>query len=107
MTLTCGAGWRFVTPDEELPGENTVPDPLHPNYTHLRDIYFSNDPNYTGRFTVPVLFDKKTDRIVSNEVWNEPTPASTDFPVLLPLRILTKTKTPTELGNHSHALLRV
>ena len=62
MVLTCGAGWRFAAPDEELPGENTVPDPLHPNYTHLRDIYFSNDPNYTGRFTVPVLFDMKTDR---------------------------------------------
>lgn len=61
-------GWRFVTPDEQLPGENTIPDPLHPEFTHLRDLYFSNDPDYTGRFTVPVLFDKKTNRIVSNEV---------------------------------------
>lgn len=60
-------GWRFVTPDEKLPGENTIPDPLHPEFTHLREIYFSNDPDYTGRFTVPVLFDKKTKRIVSNE----------------------------------------
>ena len=51
-----------------MPGENAIPDPLHPQYTHLRDIYFSNDPEYTGRFTVPVLFDKKTQRIVSNEV---------------------------------------
>ncbi|KAI9930329.1 S-glutathionyl-(chloro)hydroquinone reductase [Aspergillus wentii] len=60
-------GWRFATPDEKLPGENTTPDPLHPEFTHLRQIYFSNDPEYTGRFTVPVLFDKKTGRIVSNE----------------------------------------
>lgn len=63
-----GKGWRFVTPDEKLPGENVTPDPLHSDYTHLRDIYFSNDPEYKGRFTVPVLYDKKTKRIVSNEV---------------------------------------
>ncbi|OOQ88058.1 Ubiquitin-activating enzyme E1 1 [Penicillium brasilianum] len=60
-------GWRFATSDENLPGENTIPDPLHKDFTHLRDIYFSNNPDYTGRFTVPVLFDKKTGRIVSNE----------------------------------------
>ncbi|KAJ5098198.1 Glutathione S-transferase omega-like 2 [Penicillium argentinense] len=67
MSDTDSPGWRFVTSDEKLPGENTIPDPLHPEFTHLRDIYFSNDPDYTGRFTVPVLFDKKTNRIVSNE----------------------------------------
>ncbi|GMF67899.1 unnamed protein product [Aspergillus oryzae] len=61
-------GWRFVTSDEKLPGENTTPDPLHSDVTHLRDIYFANDPDYTGRFTVPVLYDKKTQRIVSNEI---------------------------------------
>jgi glutathionyl-hydroquinone reductase len=60
-------GWRFATPDEKLPGENTIPDPLHKDFTHLRDIYFSNNPDYTGRFTVPVLFDRKTGQIVSNE----------------------------------------
>lgn len=57
-----------MTSDEKLPGENTTPDPLHSDVTHLRDIYFANDPDYTGRFTVPVLYDKKTQRIVSNEV---------------------------------------
>jgi glutathionyl-hydroquinone reductase len=62
-------GWRFVTPEESLPGENTVPDPLHPDFTHLRQIYFKVDPEYKGRFTVPTLFDKKTGQIVSNEVW--------------------------------------
>ncbi|OGM41622.1 glutathione S-transferase omega-like 2 [Aspergillus bombycis] len=56
-------GWRFATADEKLPGENTTPDPLHSDVTHLRDIYFANDPDYTGRFTVPVLYDKKTQRI--------------------------------------------
>lgn len=60
-------GWRFVTPDESLPGENVVPDPLHPDFTHLRDVYFESDPSYSGRFTVPVLYDKRQKRIVSNE----------------------------------------
>lgn len=60
-------GWRFATPDENLPGENVTPDPLHENYTHLRDIYFENNPDYEGRFTVPTLYDKKQRRIVSNE----------------------------------------
>jgi glutathionyl-hydroquinone reductase len=67
-TLTYIPGWRFATSDEKLPGENTIPDPLHPEFTHIRQVYFSNDPDYTGRFTVPVLFDKKTKLIVSNEV---------------------------------------
>lgn len=44
-----------------------TPDPLHPDFTHLRNIYFDTDPNYSGRFTVPTLYDKKQKRIVSNE----------------------------------------
>ncbi|BCS20042.1 glutathione S-transferase family protein [Aspergillus puulaauensis] len=60
-------GWRFAATDENIPGANTTPDPLHSSFTHLRNIYFDNEPNYEGRFTVPVLYDKKTNRIVSNE----------------------------------------
>lgn len=60
-------GWRFATPDEKLPGENVTPDPLHPSFTHLRDIYHDIDPNYQGRYTVPTLYDKKKRTIVSNE----------------------------------------
>ena len=46
-----------------------VPDPLpgHEKNTHLRDLYFAVQPDYAGRFTVPVLFDKKLDTIVNNE----------------------------------------
>lgn len=63
-----GLGWRFATPNEkDLPGENTVPDPLHPGFTHIRDVYFESDPNYSSRFTVPTLYDKKQKKIVSNE----------------------------------------
>ncbi|KAI1635047.1 glutathione S-transferase [Biscogniauxia mediterranea] len=63
-------GWRFPTPsDTDAAGENVVPDPLpgHEGYTHLRQLYFGTDPNYSGRFTVPVLFDKKANTIVNNE----------------------------------------
>ena len=60
-------GWRFATKDENIPGENVTPDPLHPDYTHLRNIYFGVNPDYTGRFTVPTLYDKKQNKIVSNE----------------------------------------
>ncbi|KAI0799118.1 glutathione S-transferase [Xylaria sp. FL0064] len=63
-------GWRFPTPtDKDAAGENVVPDPLpgHESNTHLRDIYFGVDPSYSGRFTVPVLFDKKKNTIVNNE----------------------------------------
>lgn len=60
-------GWRFATADEKVPGANTTPDPLHPEFTHLREIYFSQNPNYEGRFTVPTLYDKKAKKIVSNE----------------------------------------
>lgn len=50
-----------------MPGENVTPDPLHKDFTHLRDIYFSVDPEYKGRFTVPTLYDKKLGTIVNNE----------------------------------------
>lgn len=53
-------GWTF----EE--GEGVIPDPII-GAKFLRDIYTHVDPQYTGRVTVPVLYDKKEDTIVSNE----------------------------------------
>ncbi|KAF6230976.1 hypothetical protein HO173_010884 [Letharia columbiana] len=60
-------GWRFATPEEKIPGDNVTPDPIHKNSTHLRNVYFDVDPDYTGRFTVPTLYDIKQNKIVSNE----------------------------------------
>jgi glutathionyl-hydroquinone reductase len=65
--LLTNLGWRFAEKDEHLPGDNATPDPLHPEFTHLRQLYFESEPNYGGRFTVPALYDKKTKRIVNNE----------------------------------------
>jgi glutathionyl-hydroquinone reductase len=56
-----------VSSEDADPENNVTPDPLHPKYTHLRDIYFQCDPDYSGRFTVPTLYDKKQHKIVSNE----------------------------------------
>jgi len=56
-------GWTFTTP-EEIPG--TIPDTVKHSKL-LRDLYTFNTPDYDGRVTVPVLWDKKTDTIVNNE----------------------------------------
>ena len=64
------AGWRFVNAeDKDVPGENVIPDPSegHEAFTHLREIYFESNPDFSGRFTVPVLYDKKTKTVVNNE----------------------------------------
>jgi putative glutathione S-transferase len=53
-------GWFF----SEGPG--CVPDTVnHKNFLH--EIYTAAIPDYTGRVTVPVLWDKQTGSIVSNE----------------------------------------
>ncbi|MDE8558446.1 glutathione S-transferase family protein [Pantoea vagans] len=53
-------GWRFGN----FPGAQ--PDPLN-NAQYLHEIYTRVAPDYTGRATVPVLWDRKTATIVSNE----------------------------------------
>lgn len=53
-------GWTFD------PDEGVVADPLH-QASYLHQIYTADTPDYTGRVTVPVLWDKQQQRIVSNE----------------------------------------
>lgn len=53
-------GWTFKD------GEGVVADPIF-NASYLREIYLKADSTYSGRVTVPVLWDKKTNTIVSNE----------------------------------------
>lgn len=56
-------GWPFASADA-YPEADV--DPLY-NYQHVKDLYLKADSNYGGRFTVPVLWDKKHQTIVNNE----------------------------------------
>lgn len=55
--------WVFSTKDKEIPG--ATPDKLF-GRTVVREIYQHLDPEYAGRFTVPLLVDTKTNKIVNN-----------------------------------------
>jgi len=47
-------------------GPGVVPDTVN-GARYLREIYTRADPGYSGRVTVPVLWDKQTSTIVNNE----------------------------------------
>lgn len=53
-------GWTF----EE--GEGVIADPVM-NADYLHQIYTRSQADYSGRVTVPVLYDLKEDRIINNE----------------------------------------
>jgi putative glutathione S-transferase len=54
-------GWEF---DADVPG--STPDHLFDS-EYLREVYARADPDYSGRVTVPVLYDTEADTIVNNE----------------------------------------
>jgi putative glutathione S-transferase len=51
-------GWAFAG--------GAFTDPLH-GWAFLKEAYDATDPNFAGRITVPVLWDKEENRIVNNE----------------------------------------
>lgn len=53
-------GWTFE------PADGVSADPIN-NADYLYEVYTKADPTYSGRVTVPILWDKKTNSIVSNE----------------------------------------
>ncbi len=53
-------GWAF----RDVPGAG--PDPIN-GFLFLSEAYTATDPDFSMRVTVPVLWDKKTGQIVSNE----------------------------------------
>jgi len=54
-------GWAFATDFAGATGDRQFGLPF------VRDIYLRNDPKISGRVTVPVLWDKHQNTIVSNE----------------------------------------
>ncbi|TFB00630.1 Glutathione S-transferase omega-like 2 [Trichoderma ghanense] len=57
-------GWRFPASNDEYPGA-TVDKLFASDYLHK--VYFKADPEYKGRYSVPVLWDTKEGTIVNNE----------------------------------------
>ncbi|WP_087069473.1 glutathione S-transferase family protein [Cyanobium sp. NIES-981] len=53
-------GWTFQ------PGDGVIADPIH-QARCLHSVYTRADPHYSGRVTVPVLWDRESGRIVNNE----------------------------------------
>ena len=53
-------GWTFKS------GNGVIPDSVN-HKSRLHEIYTKTSENYTGRVTVPMLWDKHRDTIVSNE----------------------------------------
>jgi putative glutathione S-transferase len=58
--LMLDKGWTYNVE------EGSSGDPLHGVTFHYQ-LYTMTDPHYTGRVTVPVLWDKRQNRIVNNE----------------------------------------
>jgi putative glutathione S-transferase len=53
-------GWEFSD------GPGCTPDTLN-GFRYLREVYTAAEPQYTGRVTVPVLWDRQAGTIVNNE----------------------------------------
>ena len=59
--LMLDQGWTFETDFDDTTGDEVL------QKAKLYEVYLHSDPKSTGRVTVPVLWDRQTDRIVSNE----------------------------------------
>ena len=53
-------GWAF----RDGPGHSV--DPVN-GFAFLSEAYLATDPSYSGRYTVPVIWDRVTGRIVTND----------------------------------------
>ncbi len=64
-------GWRF-------PDQTGGRDPLTGAY-YLSELYLATDPGYAGRATVPLLWDIRAQRIVTNDATQIPVQMETAF----------------------------
>lgn len=73
-------GWKFPKDGSEYQGA-TVDHLFGSEYLH--QVYFRADPEYKGRYSVPALWDKKTDTMVNNESIDQMKNLQTAFDGLL------------------------
>lgn len=82
-------GWIF-SEGKEAEGQHPR-DPLY-GFTKLKDLYLKADPGYEGRFTVPTLWDKKMETVVSNESSEIIRMFYSEFDALLPEEVRESSK---------------
>lgn len=82
-------GWLF-SPGKEDEGQDPK-DPLY-GFQKLKDLYLKADPEYAGRYTVPTLWDRKKETIVSNESSEVIRMFYSEFDALLPEELREKGK---------------
>lgn len=73
-------GWRF-SPEVD---DRVEPDGREPvtGVRFLAEAYAATDPDYSGRVTVPVIWDRETQRVVSNEFLDIPRQLNTEMAAL-------------------------
>ena len=92
-------GWYFVDDNDELPP--CQPDIL--NHKYLSEYYFESDSDFSGKCSVPVLYDMDSNKIINNnsndiiKMFNELNPLFNYLPVNLFPQIL-------QMNNFIHLL---
>ena len=77
-------GWQFnLENDKEGWYDGATVDKLHGS-KYMHELYFKADKEYKGKYSVPVLWDKKLDTIVNNESLELLRDLQTAFNTLLP-----------------------
>jgi len=87
-------GWKFPTADD--PYERATEDKLFGS-KYLHEIYFKEKKDYEGRYSVPVLWDKKANQLVNNESLEILRNFNTGFNSILPEEYKNRDYYPEEL----------
>lgn len=95
-------GWRFNHKDE-TEYEGATEDKLFGS-RFLHEVYFKGDKEYKGRYSVPVLWDKKLNTIVNNESHELLRDLQHAFDELLPPELQKITLYPADLRKEIDAL---
>ena len=95
-------GWRFNHKNQDH-YEGATEDKLFGS-KYLHEVYFKADKDYTGRYSVPVLWDKKLNTIVNNESAELLRDLQTAFDGILPPETANLTLYPQDLQKEIDAI---